>query len=171
MTVTEPLVLPTYDSLVGQVLENLATCLCAQIEIDGLPPTCFCGTMPGAEVPLDYAGDCDDVCGMAWVRMIASYPSTSVGAAAERPGNCAMGIGVDIEVGIVRCLDVGEGGEPPTPESMAEATRLQAADMMAMWRAVACCHGSKDWMMGQYQPYGPEGALVGGMFQVAVVIF
>ena len=163
-----PIVLP---NRVATVLTDLSICLCAQIEIDGLPPTCFCGVMPGAEVAMDYAGDCDSVCGMAWVRLIAAYPSSSIGAASERPGNCAMGIGFDIEMGIVRCLDVGESGEPPTPESMAESALLQSADMMAMWRAVICCNGSKDWMMGQYQPYGPEGALVGGMFQIAVTVY
>jgi hypothetical protein len=160
-----------YESRVSQVLDDLAVCLCAQIEIDGLPPTCFCGVMPGAEVALDYAGDCEVRCGMAWVRMIAAYPSTSVGAAAERPGNCSAGVGIDIEMGIVRCLDVGDGGQPPSPDAMAGSARLQSADMMAMWRAVVCCNGSNDWMMGQYQPYGPEGALVGGMFQIAVTVF
>jgi hypothetical protein len=170
VTVVDPPVL-AYDNVVSRLLDDLSICLCAQILTDGLPPTCFCGVMPGSEVALDYAGDCDDVCGMAWVRLITTYPSVSVGAAAERPGNCAMGIGVDVEVGVVRCLDAGDEGEAPSPESMAESARLQAADMLAMWRAIACCRTSKDWIMGQYQPYGPEGGMVGGTFQIAMTVY
>jgi hypothetical protein len=34
--------------------------------------------------------------------------------------------------------------------------------MMVMRRAVACCPGSTDWILGAYVPTGPQGGLVGG---------
>jgi hypothetical protein len=155
---------------IQNVLAELSTCLCAQILTDDLPPVCVCGVMPGAEVALEYTGDCDDACGMAWVRLVSSYPSTSVGAPAERPGNCGLGIGLDVEMGIVRCIEVGDADVPPEPAHLAAAAVLQTADMMAMWRAVSCCRQSKDWMLGSYVPYGPEGGLVGGVLPVSILV-
>jgi len=168
MTVTEPpLVVPNAISV---ILTDLATCLCAQILTDGLPPTCFCGVVPGDQVALDYAGDCDDVCGMAWVRLVSAYPSTSVGQPVERPGNCGMGIGIEAVLGISRCIPLGENGEPPDPIDLAAAAVLQQADMMAMWRAIACCRASKDWAIGAYTPFGPQGGLVGGILPLGILV-
>jgi hypothetical protein len=156
--------------LVTAVLSDLATCLCAQILADGLPPVCTCGVMPGAAVALDYAGECNDVCGMAWVRLGASYPSVTIGQPSARPGNCGVSIGIDVEMGLIRCIDLGDGENPPDPAELTAAAVLQQADMMAMWRAVACCRQAKDWVIGQYVPYGPEGGLVGGMLPLSILL-
>lgn len=154
------------------LLTELATCLCAQLLDDNLPPVCFCGIVPGEQVSLDYAGECDNACGQAWVRMTTAYPSTTIGQPSVLPGNCSSAIGVDVELGVVRCVEVGEAdGQPIAPEKLAAAAVLQQADMMAMWRAVACCRESKDWVIGQYTPYGPEGGLVGGALQVVLQVF
>lgn len=164
--VVDPLVLDP----IAQILDDLSTCLCAQILTDGLPPTCFCGVVPGADVALDYAGDCDEACGMAWVRLATTYPSASVGTPVEQPGNCAVGIGLEVEMGVVRCIDVGEGTSPPDLATLRAAAALQTADMLAMWRAVACCRQSKDWAIGQYTPYGPEGGVVGGVLGLNILV-
>lgn len=161
---------PLATDPVGPVLTDLATCLCAQILTDGLPPVCVCGVMPGIQVAMDYAGDCDDACGMAWVRLLTSYPSVAVGLRTDRPGNCSAGIGLEVEMGIVRCLNVGDGTNPPDPADLSAAALLQSADMMAMWRAVACCRNSKDWALGPYAPYGPEGGLVGGLLTMSILV-
>lgn len=152
-------------------LTDLAACLCAQIETDGLPPTCFCGVIPGDAAVGDYAGDCDDKCGMAWVRLVTAYPATAVGTLDERVGNCGSSLGVDIEVGILRCLPVEEDGGPPPAETMVEVTGLQTADMLAMWRAINCCESlpNKEFILGGYQPMGPLGGLVGGNFSLRTV--
>lgn len=155
---------------VAEVLDELATCLCAQIEVDGLPPTCFCGVLPGAEVALEYMGDCSGACGQAWVRLATSYPSVSIGVPLDRANNCAAGIGLEIELGVMRCLDVGDGPEPPPPALMADAALLQSSDMMAMYRAVACCRRSKDYIIGQYTPLGPEGGVVGGTLAIGILV-
>lgn len=154
------------------LLTELSTCLCAQILTDGTPPVCFCGVMPGAVVSLDYAGECENECGMAWVRLLQSYPSATLGQPSATPGNCSAAIGVDVELAIVRCIEVGgPDGQPPEPAVLAAAAVLQQADMMSMWRAVACCRNSKDWVIGQYTPYGPEGGLVGGTLTISLQVF
>lgn len=167
MTVAPPVVLP---NPITTALTDLTTCLCAQILTDGLPPVCACSQMPGDNVALDYAGDCDDACGMAWVRLATSYPSTIIGQPAENPGNCSAAIGFEVEIGIIRCLSVGDGDTPPDLADLTAAAVLQQADLLAMWRAVACCRNSRDWLIGSYVPYGPTGGLVGGTLPVAIQV-
>jgi hypothetical protein len=155
---------------ISGILDDLSTCLCAQILTDGLPPVCTCGVMPGSEVALDYAGDCDSACGMAWVRLTSSYPSVSIGQPTARPGNCSAGIGIEVEIGIMRCIDLGDGTNPPVLADMKAAADLQYADMVAMLRAIACCRASKDWLLGTYIPYGPQGGMVGGIMPLALLV-
>jgi len=155
---------------ISAILADLSTCLCAQILTDGLPPVCVCGVMPGDEVALDYAGDCDDACGMAWVRLTTAYPSVQIGIPSSTPGNCTKAIGIEIEIGIVRCLDVGDGGTPPEVASLTASAVLQIADMMAMWRAVYCCQNAQDFIVGQYTPIGPQGGLIGGSLPLGMLV-
>jgi hypothetical protein len=164
--VTEPVFTP---NRIQDILDNLAICLCSQLLDDNLPEVCFCGIMPGEDVPVD-PGDCAGGCGQAWVRLATAYPSVAIGQPAQAPGNCTMGIGIEIEMGVVRCFDVGDGQTPPEPQELARAGRLQVADMLAMWRAVACCNSAKDFILGQYIPIGPQGGVVGGTLPLAILV-
>jgi len=160
-----------WPSHVQETLEELASCLCAQVEADGLPAVCFCGVVPGLEIALDYQGDCADACGMAWVRLVALYPSTSIGQPSEQPGNCSLMLGLDIEIGMVRCASgMDEAGTPPTAGQLLADTELQVADALAMRKALLCCHNSKDFLLGPYAPYGPAGGMVGGAWTVALQV-
>jgi len=156
-------------------LAALATCLCAQIQdpLNGVPDVCFCGIVPGEAALGDYAGDCDVKCGMAWVRMVTIYPSNSVGAALLEPGNCKHGMGMDVEMGMLRCISAGDSlGNPPSPEELLAASELQIADALVMHRAVYCCDTipPRDVILGQYQTIGPSGGLVGGFFNMSMAI-
>lgn len=150
-----------------QRLQDLSVCLCAQLEIDGSSTLCFCGVTPGEQVAHEYMGDCDD-CSMAWVRVSAIYPASGVGQINIAPGNCQSLTGVDIEMGIARCNPVGgPDGSPPTQEELLAAAEQQIKDAMTMWRAIICCQGEEaDWIIGQYQPFGPDGGTVGGTIEI-----
>lgn len=149
----------------------LATCLCQQINDSDVPGVCFCGVVPGEVASAEYMSE-EGCGGMAWVRLITAYPSKVVGAQNTDPNNCALGTGVDLEVGIMRCTPVGDGSEPPTPAELLAATDLQLADIEVMLRAMNCCDAiaGKDMVVGPYQPLGPEGGTVGGVFTIAVAI-
>jgi hypothetical protein len=152
---------------------ELALCLCEQIQDpdNGVPDVCFCGVVPGDQAIGNYAGDCNDKCGMAWVRLVSVYPMSSVGVINPEPGNCGVGLGVDIEMGIFRCISVGdEQGNLPSPAELLEATQLQIADALVMHKAVRCCTAipSKEAIIGPYTPVGPLGGLVGGTVQVSM---
>jgi len=158
----------TYPNPVFTSITELATCVCAQIVADGLPDVCFCGVIPGEAASAMYQGNCAKKCGMAWVRLVAVAPAAGVGVPTETPGNCAVGIGYEVEVGVLRCTPIGTATEPPTPAQLLGAAELQHADMMSMRRAVYCCTGSRDWILGTYAPMGPGGGMVGGAWSVSM---
>jgi len=163
-----PRAIGLYPNPVFDALTNLATCLCAQIVADGLPDVCFCGVIPGEAASAMYQGDCTKKCGMAWVRLITVTSASGVGVPNDQPGNCSSGIGYEVEVGILRCTPIGTATTPPAPAQLLGAAEFQYADMMSMRRAVACCVGSKDWMIGGYTPMGPSGGMVGGAWNVTM---
>lgn len=153
-------------------MSALADCLCAQIESDGLPGVCFCGVVPGEAAAADYFGNCKGVCGMAWVRLSSMYPATSVGVADISIGNCNKELGLELEVGIMRCFVLSdERGNPPSAEAIKEATSLQVLDAECMVRAVACCDAisRRDFRLSLYQPLGPEGGVVGGIWSLSMI--
>ena len=154
-------------------LVDLASCLCAQIAIDGLPGLCRCGLQPGAQViGLPVGGDCGEECGQAWVRLASLYPSTSIGQPSTQQGNCLSALGLDVEMGVMRCVPIGDpNGDLPSEEDLAAATALQVADALSMRRAVSCCGDAEDWMLGQYAPQGPQGGFVGGIWTLSLLVF
>lgn len=157
---------------IQDTLEQLAACLCAQIITDGSPGVCFCGVVPGESVALDYQGDCDDVCGMAWVRLTSVYPATVMGTPSVEPNNCAMGLGFDLELGVVRCSSLPDDqGNPPSAADLLGDTTLQVADMFSMRAAILCCGQASDWLLGLYTPIGPEGGVVGGTWAASSMEF
>lgn len=158
---------------VSDVLTSLAACLCEQIRDDGLPEPCFCGVMPGDRVPFDYVGNCEGQDGMAWTKLVMAYPASGVGRVSQEIRNCSAGIGVDIELGILRMAPVlTEDGEPPEAAAQAASSVLQVADMYAMFKAVQCCFGTQnvDYILGPYRGFGPEGYAVGGTISVMVAL-
>lgn len=157
------------------VLSDLAACLCASLtpeDADG-PNLCFCGVLAGDQ-PYDAMGigeGCDDdTCGQAWVRMVNSYPSTSVGVADLEPNNCAKALGLDIEVGVLRCFPLEENGGILSAEDLDQAVRDQLDDMIAMQRAILCCSTLEDYVLGMYLPMGPIGNVIGGTWTLSVLI-
>lgn len=153
-------------NLIFDTLTDLATCLCAQIITDGLPETCYCGLIPGEAPAVGYFGDCENN-GVAYVRLANAYPSKSIGQQDLSVSNCGSVMGLDIEVGILRMMTVGdEDGNMPTAGEILEATQLQVADMLTMRRAVECCLQPEDYVMGSYTPVGPDGGILGGSWEV-----
>lgn len=152
---------------------EIATCLCAQIIEDGSPEPCFCGIVPGAAAVADFAESCTDGrCGMAYVRLTSTYPATQVGINDLEPGNCNKSTGFDLEIGIMRCFELEPDGGPLSPEDLMVATEQQIKDAETMRRAIDCCDavGSRDYILGLYTPFGPDGAILGGSWVLNLVI-
>ena len=165
VTITAP-VRPTIES----ALTELATCLCAEIvdPVNNVPDVCFCGVIPGEAASAMYGGDCKTKCGMAWTRLIGAYSAAGVGNVVTTPGNCSVGTGFDVEMGMLRCTPIGTADKPPKPEELLASAQLQWADMNVMRKAVACCPASRNWSLGSYTPMGPGGGLVGGFWVITM---
>jgi len=159
---------PLSDYAVWPKLVDLATCLCNELADSGLPAPCFCGVMPGASVALDYATNCGDNCGMAWVRAVSVFPSTNFPSLDTGFTRCNYPLAFTAEVGVIRCMEVPADGEPPSLASLLASAQLQLADMAAMRRAIVCCSTSGDVVLGAYTPTGPQGGVVGGSWLVSL---
>jgi len=160
---------PVYANPALDRLNELAICLCSEIIAADVPDVCFCGVVPGDAAALDYLGDCSDLCGMAWVRLVTAYPSAQVATPDAQPRNCSALLGFDVELGIARCAPtMRENGEPPSQAEQSAAFELQMTDMMIMRRAVACCRDSNNWVLGGYTPFGPQGMAVGGVWTLSM---
>lgn len=148
---------------------QLAGCLCQQIAESGLPSPCFCGVVEGSEPSLD-CGACEDGCGAAWVRLDSAFP-TSDGINLDPLAKCSSRLGFTLEVGITRCFSPfgdAEGNQPGIAEHL-EATRIQLADMSAMFRAIQCCFSEDDdYNLGQYTPLPFLGGCGGGSWSLVV---
>lgn len=155
----------------SQRIEDLAVCLCSQISEDGNGDVCFCGVMPGSEIAMDYVNGCDDdgPCGMAYVNLTTAQPSSGIGVPNVEVNNCGSMLGFSVEIGILRCAAMGgTNGEPPTQEELTRVSLITFADIKTMMRAVACCN-PKPYVLGDYQPYGPNGFVVGGTFDLIML--
>lgn len=155
------------SNLLSDRLTALAECLCAEIGKAG-PRTCFCGVVPGSGAVAEYSGNCNDKCGMAWVRLVTIYPSDGVGQQAEAVGNCYLGTDAIVEVGILRCAAMPDDrGNPPTGYALLQSFEQQTTDALTMQRAIMCCEAisPKDIILGVYTPQGPLGGMVGGVWQ------
>ncbi len=161
------------DNEVFARLTGLAECLCAQLAADGLPDVCFCGVIAGSE-PYDASGigECGELNGQAWVRLVNAYPSSGVGVPDLNVGNCNKGLGIDLEIGVLRYFPIEENGGSLEVTEMLVASQLQIADMISMQRAVVCCPAisEKDYIMNTYTPIGPDGGLLGGSWTLSMAI-
>jgi hypothetical protein len=153
------------DVLVYPILTQLTECLCAELEASGLAAACRCLLVPGVGPTLDFCEQgCDGGCpGEAWVRLVRAYPSSSF-PNQDPLASCISLLAFDIEVGVGRCLPMGDDrGNPPDSQAIFETARLQLADMSAMYRAIMCCVAGTEieHVLGNFDPsFGAGGCLV-----------
>lgn len=152
---------------------ELAACLCQQISDSALQDVCFCGVIPGDAATDTYFGNCTGKNGMAWVRIANIYPSQSVGIADQTIGNCSTGLGADIEIGIMRTIQIAEGTRNLPDSTILAQTAQQVDEAMLMRQAVVCCDAldQKDYILGAYTPIGPMGTALGGSWVVHVGVY
>lgn len=157
------------DRWVWPTMTRLAECLCTEIVDAGLPPTCFCGILPGEQIDASYVTSSE---GMAWVRLAGGFPYNVFPNATLNGTTCAMPLAFELEVGAMWCAPVASDarGNPPSMTDQFAAAEIQVAAMAAMHRAILCCMPAEraTAALGQYAPAGPEGGVVGGTWTVVV---
>jgi hypothetical protein len=149
------------ENRVFTLLTALSACLCEEYsslaEEDPASALCFCGILPGEQVPFDYSDG-----GMAWVRAALIAPMATLDAAGRA---CAVEYDVTVSIGVLRCAPgLSDSGEFPTSAEQFDTFRLQALDMGLIHKVISCCKtgiGSKP-VIGEYTPVGPDGGAIGG---------
>jgi len=161
------------ESTLLPVLTSLAACLCSELEAAGFT-MCFCGLMPGGDVPLDFCGgDCDtEGCGgQAWVRVVSVFATVDFPTPSST-ARCGSNRAATIEIGHAQCAPMPDSnGTPPGVQEQYNATYRQMASMDAMWRTLACCFGAdreKDHVIGEYTPMAAGGGCLAAVWTVTV---
>lgn len=114
--------------------------------------------------PEDECGVEDDEapCEQAWVRVTSVTPGNV--SEGFDGGDCTVELEVGLEVGVLRCLDIEEGGEAPTASAVLGAAMQSMEDMNAIFCAAMGCEVWDSINVGQWSPDGPLGGQYGGIW-------
>lgn len=153
----------TEDDFAYPAMIQLAACLCQEIRDRGLPEPCLCGIVEGDVIPADF-----DCAGSATVRLVsiqlADYSDAN--ATVVRQNRCVTVLEAELELAILRPAKISE--DPLTTEEHHNETRLQLADMRALYATATCCFDDRPEIIGPYVPVGPEGGVVGGAIRLTI---
>lgn len=148
---------------------------CIGNALDGI---CSFGlTMGENYVPfdLDEDEDCDEEngempdCSQAWVRVMSVTPTP--GAPVSWDGKeVGVELMIDLEVGVIRCLDIPEDGEAPTTTEVLTQALQSVEDMNDMLCAAMSCDVWESISIGSWAPLGPLGGQHGGSWTFTVTV-
>lgn len=138
---------------------------------DTLKGLCSITVFGGDSIPMDYG--LESCGGMVWARLTSANPTLAFPAADTTVDSCTASLAYGVELGVIRpapFVDEAAGRITlPTEEDQREAAILQNNDMLAMHRAYKAARDDIDLMViGQYQPYGPQGDVMGGFWSATV---
>lgn len=132
---------------------------------------------------LDEDEDCGDDdeeeapnCSQAWVRVmsVSPKPGGTIGFGGQ---DCSMSLNIDLEVGVIRCMEIPEDGEAPSTTEVLEQALQAMSDMNAILCAALGCGSTEEdpeagvWdeiAVGQWTPLGPLGGQHGGTWTFTV---
>lgn len=114
---------------------------------------------PFAPDPEEEAGCEDDDCSTLWVRVTSINPLSTEGFDG---GDCAMSMRVNLEVGILRCVEVVAEGESPTATEVLTYAMQAMKDMNKILCAAMDCEVWDAINVGEWEPLGPLGGEYGG---------
>lgn len=140
----------------------------------GLEDICSYGLTYGdSYIPFDPdpEDDCDlddDVmCSQAWVR-VAGVNLLELSTGFD--GNsCISTMQVQLEVGVLRCVELADNGEAPSATTVTVAALQSMSDMKAVQCAALECDVWESIEIGQWVPFG-LGDQYGGMWSFTVEI-
>lgn len=160
------------DTKLLPVLDTLRLCVCSALD-DSQTGTCFCGLYPGPQVAADFCS-CNSAgnCGMAWVRLMRIFPSTSFPTQDNTLNQCGGRLAAQVEVGVYRCQPTVENNGQPDPAKLAAAAAQAVDDAMLLQRAIVCCASEfphRDFQLGQWAPSG-LGDCGGGTWNLLIEV-
>lgn len=139
---------------------------------EALEDLCSYGlTIGESYVPFDPdpEDNCDAeevMCSQAWVRVMSVQPTGSTGWS----GDCATVLRIDLEVGVIRCIEIEEEGEAPKASDVLVAALQAMTDMNAIFCAAMACEVWESIESGAWSPAGPLGGQYGGSWTFMVEV-
>jgi hypothetical protein len=134
---------PNPDLYVSALMTELLACLCEQTAQQPNPPQHCCFRV-GTEVAHDAGINVDLCCeGIAYVMLGDTFPSSGSfpeqDIVRQADAKCPPPTWAQVfKVGIIRCVPVGDGFNPPSCTEWNEAALQNVADSIAL-RRTACC--------------------------------
>jgi hypothetical protein len=153
-------------------MEKLVELVKAELTTVSDDELCMATVFPGEQVPFDYGAE--STCkGQLAVRLTTAFPSTSFPNPDLSANNCRTIMAYPLELTLVRKAPslTTRNGRPilPTAAEHEAATRRQVQDMEAMYLAMRkLSKFVEDIVVGTYQPVGPDGGLVGGIWNLTI---
>lgn len=142
---------------------------CMGSALDGI---CSYGlTIGDSYVPFDPDDDddCDEdeaVCSQVWVRVADVTPTNSQGW----DDDCASVMVLNLEVGVLRCIEIAGKGEAPSASEVLAAAMQAMSDMNRLYCAAMGCEVWAAIESGSWVPLGPEGGQYGGTWSFTVTV-
>jgi len=105
-------------------------------------------------------------CSQAWVRVMSVAPT---GESQGWGGDCALTLRLELEVGVLRCIEVASNGAAPTATDVLLASMQAMEDMNRILCAAVSCnwestgeHVFANLLVGQWTPASAIGGQYGG---------
>lgn len=117
--------------------------------------------------PEDECGEDDVQCEQAWVRVESITPTEGIDG---WDGTCAQTLSLNLEVGVLRCIEIEEGGEAPKAQDVLTAAMQSMEDMNAIYCAAMACEVWERIDVGSWSPLGPTGGQYGGTWTFTVEV-
>jgi hypothetical protein len=156
--------------LLGPLCVEMLACAQASLTL----PVGRAFVAPGSQIAWD---DCCD--GQLWVR-VTQLNTQDVNVRGQKLGSapcdpCGLEYAVGIEIGVLRCSStVTDQGTIASPAVMTDEALQVLTDEAQLSEAAQCCirslPGVKNLVMVRWDPLGPEGGCVGGVWTIALTL-
>lgn len=117
----------------------------------------------------DDDDDCDEddaACEQVWVRVTDITPTATEGW----DDNCAVVLRIGLEVGVLRCIQMPDGGEAATASEVLGYAVQAMQDMKKLFCAAMSCEVWDSIDAGAWSPMGPMGGQYGGTWTFTVEV-
>lgn len=171
--------LETPATLLNDAIIQFTGCIGEALNADGKEGVCSYGwTIGDTYVPFDPDEDNDACseeeafCSQAWVRVTNITPQPDAFSGWDK-ASCTLQLSLGLEVGVLRCCEIPEGGEAPTESGVLGDAMQAMDDMNTILCAALSCGGDEDDLfvsidVGQWVPTGPLGGQYGGIWNFTV---
>lgn len=117
--------------------------------------------------PEDECPENASLCSQIWVRVM-NVGVLNTGAEGWGGNSCAVALSMQLEVGVIRCIEIPGEGEAPSATDVMIAATQSMDDMNRLLCAAMSCEVWEAIDIGTWTPMGPLGGQYGGIWTFTV---